>query len=405
MSIDPVLLGGQQPFDIPAQFTSEGAYGDYLNQMRAANARTPRQAPQAPQPFYRTQTDMEIINPGETAESIITRQERADAEERARKAAAEEEARKKNAGTTTTPGAGSTTTGSGTTAPIVSPMSEQQVARQSAYDLLYQQFAAYGLGALVEPLRGLVQDNISPSEFTIRLRDTDAYKKRFAANAQRTTSGLRALNEAEYIGLEDAYQNVMRRYGLPESYYTAGELGRQSNFEKFIAGDISPAELEDRVQTAQSRVINANPEVAQALRTYYPGITNGDILAYALDTKQAIKDIQRKITAAEIGGAALQAGLGTDLAQAENLAKYGITKEAAQKGFQTIADILPRGSQLASIYKESPYTQQTAEQEVFGLTGSTEAERQRKKLTQLETAAFSGQTGMGALARDRAGAF
>lgn len=401
MSIDPIMLGTQR-VDIPDQFASEGAYGDYLNQMRAANARTPRQAPEVPQPFYRTQTGMEIINPGDTAESIISRQERADAEERARKAAAEEEARK-NTGSTTTMSAGGGTTTS--TAPIVSPISEQQVARQSAYDLLYQQFAAYGLGALVEPLKGLVQDNISPSEFTIRLRDTDAYKKRFAANAQRTAAGLRALNEAEYIGLEDAYQGVMRRYGLPESYYTPGELGKQSNFEKFIAGDISPAELEDRVQTAQSRVINANPEVAQALRTYYPGITNGDILAYALDTKQAIKDIQRKITAAEIGGAAIQAGLGTNLAAAENLARYGITKEAAQKGFQTIADILPRGSQLAAIYGESPYTQATAEKEVFGLTGSTEAERQRKKLTQLETAAFSGQTGMGALARDRAGAF
>lgn len=374
MSIDPIMLGTQR-VDIPDQFASEGAYGDYLNQMRAANARTPRQAPQAPQPFYRTQSDMEIINPGETAESIITRQERADAEERAKKAAAEEEARKKNANTTQTNTGGVVTggtagAGGGTTNPLVSPISDQQIARQSAYDLLYQQFAAYGLGALVEPLRGLVQDNISPSEFTIRLRDTDAYKKRFAANAQRTAAGLRALNEAEYIGLEDAYQGVMRRYGLPESYYTPGELGKQSNFEKFIAGDISPAELEDRVQTAQSRVINANPEVAQALRTYYPGITNGDILAYALDTKQAIKDIQRKITAAEIGGAAIQAGLDTNLASAENLARYGITKEAAQKGFQTIADILPRGSQLAAIYGESPYTQQTAEREVFGLTGS-----------------------------------
>lgn len=101
MSIDPIMLGTQR-VDIPDQFASEGAYGDYLNQMRAANARTPRQAPQAPQPFYRTQTGMEIINPGDTAESIISRQERADAEERAKKAAAEEEARKKNANTTQT---------------------------------------------------------------------------------------------------------------------------------------------------------------------------------------------------------------------------------------------------------------------------------------------------------------
>jgi len=63
----------------------------------------------------------------------------------------------------------------------------------------------------------------------------------------------------------------------------------------------------------------------------------------------------------------------------------------------------PRGGQLASIYKEDPYTQQTAETEVFNLAGSAEAKRKREKLTSLETAAFSGQAGRGVLARDRAG--
>jgi hypothetical protein len=49
------------------------------------------------------------------------------------------------------------------------------------------------------------------------LRGTDAYKKRFAANAARIAKGLGALSEAEYIGLEDQYQNIMRNYGLPQS--------------------------------------------------------------------------------------------------------------------------------------------------------------------------------------------
>ena len=35
-----------------------------------------------------------------------------------------------------------------------------------------------------------------------------------------------------------------------------------------------------------------------------PDITDADILAYALDPKNALTDIKRKITAAEIGGAA-----------------------------------------------------------------------------------------------------
>ena len=277
--------------------------------------------------------------------------------------------------------------------------------RKSAYDLLYSEFKQYGLEALVSPLRSLIEEGVSPSEFTLRLRETDAYKKRFAANAQRVAKGLRALSEAEYIGTEDQYQDVMRRYGMPESYYTKGELGIQSGFEKFLAGDVSAVELEDRIQTAQNRVVNSNPEVAKALKEFYPGISNGDILAYVLDPANAIEQIKRKVTAAEIGGAAIQSGLKTGMTRAEELAAAGITKQQAQQGFQTVAEVAPRGSQLAEIYGQSPYTQTTAEQEVFGLAGSTEAAKQRKKLTQLETAAFSGSAGSGAIARDRAGAF
>jgi NADPH-dependent ferric siderophore reductase len=276
-------------------------------------------------------------------------------------------------------------------------------AGQSAYDLLFEQFNQYGMGALVEPLKQFIQQGLSSSEFTLRLRDTDAYKKRFAANASRIAKGLSALNEAEYIGLEDQYQNIMREYGLPASYYARGEMGRQEGFEKFLANDVSAAELEDRVMTAQSRVLNANPEVLASLKQFYPGISNGDILAYTLDPEKALTDIKRKVTAAEIGGAAMQAGLKTGVARAEELGAAGITKQQAQQGFQTVAEIAPRGGQLAEIYKQDPYTQTTAEAEVFGVAGSTEAARQRKKLTSLETAAFSGSAGAGAIARDRAG--
>ena len=282
---------------------------------------------------------------------------------------------------------------------------EKRADRKSAYDLLYSEFKQYGLEALVSPLKSLIEEGVSPSEFTLRLRETDAYKKRFAANAQRVAKGLRALSEAEYIGTEDQYQDVMRRYGMPESYYTKGELGIQSGFERFLAGDVSAVELEDRIQTAQNRVVNSNPEVTKALKEFYPGISNGDILAYVLDPANAIEQIKRKVTAAEIGGAAIQSGLKTGMTRAEELAAAGITKAQAQQGFQTVAEVAPRGSQLAEIYKQDPYTQTTAEQEVFGLAGATEASKQRKKLTQLETAAFSGSAGAGAIARDRAGAF
>ena len=279
--------------------------------------------------------------------------------------------------------------------------------RQSAYDLLYSQFKLYGLESLVEPLKGLITSGTSASEFTIKLRESDAYKKRFSANAQRLAKGLKSLSEAEYIELEDQYQGVMRRYGLPETYYARGEMGIQEGFNKFLEGDVSPVELEDRISTAQKRVLNSNPEVSQALKQFYPDITNADILAYTLDPKNAIENIKRKVTTAEIGGAAIQSGLQTGLTRAEQLRAAGVIKETAQQGYGTIAGGLERGSQLASIYAEDPYTQTTAEEEVFSLSGATGAKKQRQKITGLEKATFGGQSGIssGALARDRAGAY
>jgi len=284
---------------------------------------------------------------------------------------------------------------------------EDRAKRQSAYDLLYDEFDRYGLGSLVTPLKDLITSGVSPSEFTIRLRGTDAYKKRFSANEARIKNGLRALSESEYIRNEDAYQEVMRRRGLPESYYARGDMGVQKGFEALLAGDVSSTELEDRIVTAQDRVLNANPEIARTLKEFYPGISNGDILAYSLDPVNAINAIKRKITAAEIGTAARQEGLTSGLSRAEELATMGITRDIAAQGYKTIGSGLQRGSQLAAIYGENPYSQVTAEQEIFNLQGAQEARKQRQKIAGLEKATYSGQTGVtsGALARDRAGAY
>jgi hypothetical protein len=284
---------------------------------------------------------------------------------------------------------------------------QDNTGRQSAYDDLYNEFSKYGLGSLVENIKDLITSNLSPSGFSIALQNTDEYKKRFSANQDRIKAGLRPLSPAAYIGLEDQYQNIMRNYGLPASYYSKDSTGKQSGFDKFIAGDVSADELENRIMTAQSRVINANPEVTAALKQFYPDITNSDILAYTLDPTKGLEDIKRKVTTAEIGGAALQAGLTTNLARAEELNKYGVDKAEATAGYSTIGGGLQRGSELASIYGESPYTQATAESEIFKLSGAQEARKQRQKVTGLEKATFGGQTGVsgGALARDRAGCY
>jgi hypothetical protein len=280
----------------------------------------------------------------------------------------------------------------------------EYASNTSAFDLITSELNRMGLSSLAGPLREIFESGISDGDsLRLALSQRPEYKLRFSANDKRIAAGLTALSPAEYLQLEDQYQEVMRQYGLPASYYAKDATGKQIGFDELIGGDVSNTELEERLIAGQERVLKSNPEVLQAIKDFYgDSITNGDILAYSLDPKNALKDIQRKVAAAEIGGAALAQKLATSATGAEALAALGVTKAQAQQGFVDVAQMAPRGSALSEIYNEAPYNQDTATAEVFGTSGAAAATQKRKKLTALEQATFGGQSGLaqGALARN-----
>jgi hypothetical protein len=130
----------------------------------------------------------------------------------------------------------------------------------------------------------------------------------------------------------------------------------------------------------------------RTLRDYY-GIGNTDLVAYVLDPQQQFQKIQRQVSSAEIGAAARTQGLEPGVAVAEQLAAQGISQAEAQKGYATIADILPTSQKLSEIYGKTldTYGQSEAEQEVFNTLAS--AQRKRRKLAEAEQATFSGSSG------------
>ena len=188
----------------------------------------------------------------------------------------------------------------------------------SAYDLVTLELTRLGLPSLIGPLREIFESGITGGDsLRLALSQRPEYKLRFSANDKRIAAGLTALSPTEYLQLEDQYQNVMRNYGLPASYYAKDATGKQIGFDELLTGDVSSTELEERLIAGQERVLKSNPEVLQAIKDFYgDSITNGNILAYSLDPKNALKDIQRKVAAAEIGGAALAQGLATSAAGA-----------------------------------------------------------------------------------------
>jgi murein DD-endopeptidase MepM/ murein hydrolase activator NlpD len=258
-------------------------------------------------------------------------------------------------------------------------------ARRSAVAVLTERFEEYGLGSLINKIKDLAIEGATEATISLALRETEEYKERFKANEERIKKGLRVLTPAEYLRVEDGYRQVLRSYGLKQ-------FDTDNYVSQFIANDISPAEFSNRVVTAVQRVQNADPAVSRQLRDYY-GIGQSDLVAYALDPTNQLQKIERQVAAAEIGVAAARQGLQAGVSVAEQLAAQGVTEAEAQKGYATIADILPTSEKLSDIYGTTldAYGQSEAEQEVFNSLAS--AQRKRQRLTAREVAAFSGSSG------------
>jgi hypothetical protein len=260
---------------------------------------------------------------------------------------------------------------------------EQQ--RQSIVAVLTDRFQKYGLGSLINKIKDLAIDGATEATITLALQESEEYKTRFKANQTRIAKGLAVLQPGDYLNLEDGYRQVLRAYGLKQ-------FDTDAYVQQFIANDMSPTEFSNRVVTAVQRVQNADPAVIQQLRDYY-GVGQQDLVAYVLDPEQQFQKIQRQVSASEIGVAAGRQGLRAGVSVAEQLAAQGVTQAEAQKGYATIADILPTAEKLSDIYGTTldTYGQSEAEQEVFNSLAS--AQRKRQRLTAREVASFSGAAG------------
>lgn len=269
--------------------------------------------------------------------------------------------------------------------------------------------SSYGIGDLSGPITEAVQKGYSSDTIQLIMQDPNskdplavAFQTRFSANKTRAAAGKAVLSPGEYLAAERTYAQVLQSYGV-------GTLAKRETMSSFIANDISAAEVADRVGLAIDRVKNADPFTKAALAQYYPSLNQTDIVSALLDPTEGLPAIKRKVQIAEIGGAAALQGLPTGMSAttglstdytnvtsgalgAEALAAFGITQEAARKGYQAVAGITPRAEFLSSISGGEDYTRLQAEQEAF--LGLASAKRARESLTAQEEARFRGQSGL-----------
>ena len=160
-----------------------------------------------------------------------------------------------------------------------------------------------------------------------------------------------------------------------------------------IGNDISATEFKDRIKTVVTRVNMADSTTKTALKSLY-NITDDDLVKYFLNPAEGSERLKEKVTAAEISGASMIAGLGqTSLGTAEELARLGIDRAKALVGYENIAAYLPTTEKLSAIYKGEgiTYNKATGEEEEF--KGLASAKRKRQRLVERETSTFAGSSG------------
>lgn len=254
---------------------------------------------------------------------------------------------------------------------------------RDAFLALETLFKSYGLESLAGKIYGYVKNGYSADTISILLQDTPEYKQRFKANDARLKAGLPVLSPADYINTENAYRQVMRQSGLPSGFYDSTD-----DFTNWLSKDVSPTEVQSRVDLATQATVLSNPAYKQALNQM--GVDDGHMAAYFLDPDKSLPLLQKAAATAAVGGAALGQGLTFNQAYAEQLATIGVTAAQAQQGYQQVAQELGTMQNLGSLYGQQ-FGQAEEEQSVFGT--SAEAINKKAALVGREQGAFSGQAG------------
>jgi hypothetical protein len=262
---------------------------------------------------------------------------------------------------------------------------ETKRRKQDARTTMASVLATYGLGDLADFVYTeiIAKETVNinnPDAIIFAIREQPAYQKRFAGNAARLKKGLSELDPASYIGLENQFRQTLQSNGLPANFYDQTE-----DFQSLIEGDVSPSELNERVQQGYRAVADADPAVKEQMRNLY-GVTEGQLAAYFLDPQRTAPLLTRQAQAANIAARGLEQG-GIQLSGqfAEDLARRGITEQQARAGFGEVGAL---GELKQTFAGETALSGEQLAGAAFGIDVAAQQELERKR--RLRTGEFAG---------------
>jgi hypothetical protein len=167
---------------------------------------------------------------------------------------------------------------------------------------------------------------------------------------------------------------------MPANFYDQND-----DFTALLEGDVSPSELNERVQQGYRAVADADPEVKRQMQQLY-GVGEGELAAYFLDPERAAPLLTRQARAAQIAArGAEQGGIQLTGALAEDLARRGITEAEAQRGF---AEIGALGELRQTFAGETALSTEQIVGSQFGT--DTQAQQELERRRRLRTGEFAG---------------
>jgi len=240
---------------------------------------------------------------------------------------------------------------------------------------------------------------------TLDKKYNQPYLDRFAGNQTLIAAGKNPLSMEAYFQYEDTMKDYAKAYDMPA-------LATQDNLNKIIGQGLDVTTAASVVNDVYGRVLQ-DKETLDSFKKYYPMLNTGDIVSsILLGTKNQadVNILNKKITAAQIGGAAAAQGLTVGMgnasdqaALAQQYAASGVTGDTAATAYKTIATELPGLQALGNTFGQQTgdakgitpgqnvYTQAMAED--VNIKGLAPAQLTRDRLIRYGTDVFSGDAG------------
>lgn len=260
-------------------------------------------------------------------------------------------------------------------------------------DDLSRMLSAWGLEALGPWLVEQAKTITDPLTLLTALRQRPEYQARFPAMKALQDAALRngmpVVDESQYLEMEWSYRKALQSSGLPPQMFDSAD-----DFVKLLENNVDPTEVQERVAAAKVAVNQTDPFVRGQLRSMY-GISEQDLMAYALDPARNAEYVEKVATSAMLAGLSQRQGLAAEKGSWERYAQDSINQQLDQQeiveSVATAAALTTVQSRLAGIEGEK-FTGEDAMDVVISRNAAKTLKSQQRAAR--ERARFAGSSGV-----------